>query len=136
MFPVGGVEYGTEGRPIASHRVNVKLVLRVKGLWSGQQVVTNSVAEVNVDFIETTLTVTETVEVFIDMLPLAILLIGLHLEVGKEISFQLVLVEEVVAFVYDTLIASASQCFGFLCHALVVVPLALILRLGKDVNAK
>ena len=70
-------------------------------------------------------------------------------------------IKEVVAFVHDALIASAAQSLGFdlwsksltlgnaqtslallslnrnfLCHALVVVTLALVLGLGKDVDAK
>ena len=114
----------------------MKLVFRVDGLRSSQQVVTKSIAEVNVDFLESTFTVTEAVEVFIDMPPLAILLVGLHLEVGKKVAPHLCLVKEVVAFVHDALIASAAQRLGFLRHALVVVTLALVLGLGKDVDAE
>ena len=70
------------------------------------------------------------------MLPLAVLLVCLLLEVGKKITFHPFSVKEIVAFVHNALIASASQCLGFLSHALVVVFLALVLGLGKDVDAK
>ena len=85
----------------------------------------------------------------------------LRIEPCEEVAFLLLSVKEVIAFVHDTLIASAAQCLGFdlrsksltlgnaqtsltllllnrdfLCHALVVVTLALVLGLGKDVDAK
>ena len=72
----------------------------------------------------------------IDVLPFGVPGIGLFLEPCEEVAFLLLSVEEIVAFVHDTLIASAAQCLGFLRHALVVVTLALVLGLGKDVDAK
>ena len=97
----------------------------------------------------------------IDVLPLTVLHVCLLLEVGKEVALHLITVEEVIAFIHDALIASAAQCLGFdlrsksltlgnaqtsltllllnrdfLRHALVVVLLALVLGLGKDVDAK
>ena len=51
---------------------------------------------------------------------------------------QLTLSQEsrIIPLIDDALIASAAQCLGFLRHALVVVTLALVLGLGKDVDAK
>ena len=72
----------------------------------------------------------------IDVLPFGVPGIGLFLEPYEEVAFLLFSVEVIVAFVHDTLIASAAQCLGFLRHALVVVTLALVLGLGKDVDAK
>ena len=72
----------------------------------------------------------------IDILPFGVPGIGLLFEPCEEAAFLLLSVKEVVAFVHDALIASATQCLGFLRHALVVVTLALVLGLGKDVDAK
>ena len=97
----------------------------------------------------------------VDVLPFGVSGIGFFLEPCEEAAFLLLSVEEVVAFVHDALIASAAQCLGFvlrsksltlgnaqkslillslnrdfLRHALVVVTLALVLGLGKDVDAK
>ena len=97
----------------------------------------------------------------IDVLPFGVPAVGLLLEPCEETAFLLLSVKEVVAFVHDALVASASQCLGFdlwsksltlgnaqtslallslnrnfLCHALVVVTLALVLGLGRDVDAK
>lgn len=114
----------------------MQFVLRVDGLGCGHQVLSESVTQVNIDFIETALVVTESGEVLIDVLPLAVFLVRLLLEIGKEVAFHLFLVEKIVTLVYDTLIASAAQCLGFLRHALVIVLLALVPGLGKDVDAK
>ena len=72
----------------------------------------------------------------IDMLPLAVLLVGLHLEVSKKVSFHLLLVKKVIAFVDDGLESTAAQSLGFLAHAVVIIPFSLILRLGVDVDAE
>ena len=112
-------------------------------------------------FIVTALVVTESGKVLIDVLPLAVFLVCLLFEVGKKVAFHLITVKEVVPLIDNGLIASATQCFGFdlrsksltlgnaqtsltllslnrnfLCHALVVVFLALVLGFGKDVDAK
>ena len=114
----------------------MQFLLLVDGLWSSIKVLLELVAEVNIYFAKGAFAFAESFEMLIDVLPFGVPSIGLLLEPCEEAAFFLLSVEEVVAFVYNTLIASASHCFGFLCHALVVVPLALILRLGKDVNAK
>ena len=62
----------------------------------------------------------------IDILPLRVLLVRLVLEVVEEAALHLLLVEEVVALVDDTLIATAAQGLGLLAHAVVVVLLALV----------
>jgi hypothetical protein len=108
----------------------------VDGLRSGHQIFAEFVAEVNIDFIETALAITESGKVLIDMLPLAVLLVCLLPEVGEEVTLHLFLVEEIIAFIDNGLVASASECLGFLGHTLVVITLALILGLGKDVDAK
>ena len=50
----------------------------------------------------------------IDVLPLGVLLVWQSLEVGKEISFQLLFIEEVVPLVDDSLDATATYRLGFL----------------------
>ena len=62
----------------------------------------------------------------IDILPLRVLLVRLVLEVVEVAALHLLLVEEVVALVDDTLIATAAQGLGLLAHAVVVVLLALV----------
>ena len=99
------------------------------GLGCSHQILTEPVAEVNVDFIEAALVVAETGKVLIHMLPLAVLLVSFHLEVSKEVALHLISVKEIVPLIDNGLIASAAQCLGFLCHALVVVLLALVLGL-------
>ena len=111
-------------------------VLRVDGLWSIQKILTELVAEVNVDFIETAFVVTEPCEVLIDVLPLAVLLVCFLLEVAKEVALHLLFVEEVVSFIDDGLKATASKCFCLLTHTFVIVLLALVLGFGIDVNAE
>ena len=118
-------------------------------------------AQVNVYFTEGAFPFAEGFEMLIDILPFGVSGIGLLLEPCEEVAFLLLSVKEVVAFVHDALIASATQCLGFdlrsksltlgnaqtsltllllnrdfLRHALVVVTLALVLGLGKDVDAK
>ena len=95
------------------------------GLWRGHQILTEPVAEVNVDFIETALVVTESGKVLIDVLPLAVLLVGLLLEIGKEVAFHLFFVKEVVPLIDNGLIAAAAEGFSLLTHAVVVVLLPL-----------
>lgn len=72
----------------------------------------------------------------IDELPLGVLLVCQLLEVGKEISLPLLLVEEVVTLVDDSLEATAAYRLGS-CHKVEVVLLfQLVLRFGIDVEAK
>ena len=111
-------------------------LLLVDGLWSSIKVLLELVAQVNVYLPEGAFAFAESFEMLIDVLPLGVPGIGFLLEPCEEAAFLLLSVKEVVAFVHDTLIASASQCLGFLRHALVVVTLALVLGLGKDVDAK
>ena len=48
------------------------------------------------------------------VLPLGVLLVWQSLEVGKEISFQLLFIEEVVPLVDESLEATATYRLGFL----------------------
>ena len=61
-----------------------------------------------------TLALGKGVKVHIDVLPLGVLLVWQSLEVGKEISFQLLFIEEVVPLVDDSLEATAAYRLGFL----------------------
>ena len=51
-------------------------------------------------------------------------------------GFHLLLVEKVVSLVDDALKATAAKCLGLLTHAVIVVTLALVLRLGIDVDVQ
>ena len=73
---------------------------------------------------------------FIDVLPLAVLLVGFLLEVGKEIAFHLISVKEVVPLIDYGLIATASKCFCLFAHTFVIVLFTLVLGFGIDVNAE
>ena len=70
------------------------------------------------------------------MLPLAVLLVCFLFEVGKEVASHLLLVEEVVAFVDNTLVAMTTEGFCLFTHTVVIIPLALVLRFGIDVDAE
>ena len=86
----------------------------MQSLWCCQQILTKSVAQVHVYLPEGTLALYEGIEVHIDVLPLGVLLVWQSLEVGKEISFQLLFIEEVVPLVDDSLEATAAYRLGFL----------------------
>ena len=105
-------------------------------LVGGQQVLAELVAEVHVDLVETALALSELLEMHVNILPLGVLLLGLLLEVGEEVTLHLLLVEEVIAFVDYALETTAAKRLGLLTHAVVVVTLALVLRLGIDVDAE
>ena len=66
------------------------------------------VAQVNVYLSEGAFPFAEGFEMLIDVLPLGVPGIGLLLEPCEKTAFLLLSVKEVVAFVHDTLIASAS----------------------------
>ena len=67
------------------------------------------------------------------MLPLGVLLVCQFLEVGKEITLHLLLVEEVITLVDDRLKAAAAYRLSLCRKAEVVLLLCLVLRLGIDV---
>ena len=111
-------------------------LLLVDGLWSGIKVLLELVAEVNIYLAKGAFPFAEGFEMLIDVLLFGVPGIGLLFEPCEEAAFLLFSVKEVIPLIDNALIASASQCLGFLCHALVVVTLALVLGLGKDVDAK
>ena len=119
------------------------------------------VAQVNVNLAESAFAFAEGFKMLIDILPFGVPGIGFLLEPCEEVAFFLLSVEEVIPLIDNALIASAAQCLGFdlrsksltlgnaqtsltllllnrdfLRHALVVVTLALVPGLGKDVDAK
>ena len=77
----------------------MQLSVLMQSLWCCQQILTKSVAQVHVYLPEGTLALREGTEVHIDVLPLGVLLVRQSLEVGKEIAFHLLLVEEIVTLV-------------------------------------
>ena len=85
---------------------------------------------------EGTLALRECTKVHIDVLPLGVLLVCQFLEVGKEIAFHLLLVEEIVTLVDDSLEATAAYRLGSCRKVEVVLLFRLVLRLGIDVDAK
>ena len=101
-----------------------------------QQILTKSVTQVHVYFPEGTLVLCEDAEVHIDVLPLGVLLVCQSLEVGEEIAFHLLLVEEIVTLVDDSLEATAAYRLGSCRKIEVVLMFHLVLRLGIDVDAK
>ena len=86
----------------------------MQSLWCCQQILTKSVAQVHVYLTEGTLALREGTEVHIDVLPLGVLFVCQFLEIGKEIAFHLLLVEEIVTLVDDSLEATAAYRLGFL----------------------
>ena len=74
-------------------------------LVGSQQVLTELVTQVDVDFVETALALHELLEVHVDVLPLGVLLLGLLLEISEEVALHLLLVicyvENYVVFMLD-----------------------------------
>ena len=114
----------------------MQLSVLVQSLWCCQQILTKSVAQVHVYLPEGTLALREGTKVHIDVLPLGVLLVRQSLEVGKEIAFHLLLVEEIVSLVDDSLEATATYRLGSCRKVEVVLLFRLVLRLGIDVDAK
>ena len=83
----------------------------MQSLWCCQQILTKSVAQVHVYLPKGTLALREGTKVHIDVLPLGVLLVRQSLEVGKEISFQLLLVEEIVTLVDDSEATAAYRLY-------------------------
>ena len=95
-----------------------------------------SVAQVHGYLPKGTLALREGTKVHIDVLPLGVLLVRQSLEVGKEIAFYLLLVEEIVTLVDDSLEATAAYRLGSCRKVKVVLLFHLVLWLGVDVDAK
>ena len=114
----------------------MQFAVLMQSLWCCQQILTKSVAQVHVYLTEGTLALREGTEVHIDVLPFGVLLVCQSLEVGKEIAFHLLLVEEVVTLVGDSLEATAAYRLGSCRKVEVVLLFHLVLRLGIDVDAK
>ena len=114
----------------------MQLSVLMQSLWCCQQILPKSVAQVHVYLLEGTLTLLEGTKVHIDVLPLGVLLVCQSLEVGKKISLHLLLVEEVVTLVDDSLEATAAYRLGSCRKVEVVLLFRLVLRLGIDVDAK
>lgn len=114
----------------------MQLSVLMQSLWCCQQILTKSVAQVHVYLTEGTLALREGTKVHIDVLPLGVLLVCQSLEVGEEISFHLLLVEEIITLVDDSLEATAAYRLGSCRKVEVVLMFHLVLRLGIDVDAK
>ena len=108
----------------------------MQSLWCCQQILPKPVAQIHVYLPESTLALREGTKVHIDVLPLGVLLVRQFLEVGKKIAFHLLLVEEIVTLVDDSLEATAAYRLGSCRKVEVVLLFRLVLRLGIDVDAK
>ena len=108
----------------------------MQSLWCCHQIFTKSVAQVHVYHTEGTLALREGTKVHIDVLPLGALLVCQFFEVSKEISLRLLLVEEIVTLVDDSLEATAAYRLGSCRKVEVVFLFHLVLWLGIDVDAK
>ena len=108
----------------------------MQSLWCCQQILTKSVAQVHVNLSKGTLALRKGTKVHIDVLPLGVLLVCQFLEVGKEIAFHLLLVEEIVTLVDDSLEATAAYHLGSCRKVEVILLFHLVLRFGIDVDAK
>ena len=114
----------------------MQFAVLMQSLWCCKQILTKSVAQVHVYLTEGTLALREGTEVHIDVLPLGVLLVCQFFEVGEEIAFHLLLVEEVVTLVDDSLEATAAYRLGSCRKVEVILLFRLVLRLGIDVDAK
>ena len=114
----------------------MQFAVLMQSLWCCQQILTKSVAQVHVYLTEGTLALREGTEVHIDVLPFGVLLVCQFLEVGKKIAFHLLLVEEIVTLVDDSLEATAAYRLGSCLKVKVVLLFNLVLRLGIDIDTK
>lgn len=114
----------------------MQLSVLMQSLWCCQQILTKSVAQVHVYLTEGTLALREGTKVHIDVLPLGVLLVCQSLEVGEEISFHLLLVEEIITLVDDSLKATAAYRLGSCRKVVVILLFRLVLRFCIDVDAK
>lgn len=114
----------------------MQLSVLMQSLWCCQQILTKSVAQVHVYLTEGTLALREGTKVHIDVLPLGVFLVCQSLEVGKEIAFHLLLIEEIVTLVDNRLKTTAAYRFCPFSKVLVILQLCLVLWLGIDVDAK
>lgn len=78
----------------------------------------------------------EVAEVEIDELPFLVVFAKLLAVILQEIGFEFVLVEEIISFIHNRLESAAADGFGFLGHYLVEIQLALVFRIGIDINTK
>lgn len=108
----------------------------MQSLWCCQQILPKPVAQVHVYLTEGTLALREGTEVHIDVLPLGVLLVCQFLEVGEEISFHLLLVEEIITLVDDSLETTASYSLRPCSKVEVVLLFHLVLWLSIDVDVK
>ena len=108
----------------------------MQSLWCCQQILTKPVAQVHVYLPKGTLALREGTKVHIDVLPLGILLVCQSLEVGEEIAFHLLLVEEIVTLVDDRLEATAAYRLGSCRKVEIILLFHLVLWLGIDVDAQ
>ena len=108
----------------------------MQSLWCWQQILTKSVAQVHGYLPKGTLALRECTKVHIDVLPFGVLLVCQFLEVSKEFAFHLLLVEEILTLVDDSLEAPAAYRLGSCRKVMVVLLFHLVLWLGVDVDAK
>ena len=78
----------------------------------------------------------EVAEVEIDELPFLVVFAKLLAVILQEIGFEFVLVEKIIPFIHHRLKSAATDGFGFLGHYLVEIQLALVSRIGIDINTK
>ena len=101
-----------------------------------QQVLTELVAEINVELLKSTFSMYEVAEMEIDKFPLWVMFTELITEILQKISLEFVLVEEIIPFIHYRLESAATDGFSLLGHYLVEVLFPLVLRIGIYINAK
>ena len=74
------------------------------------------------------------IEVLIHKSPFLIMLSKLTSIIFQKIGFEFSLIEEIITFVYDSFITSATDCFSLLIHCGVEVTFALVLGIGIYIN--
>lgn len=95
-----------------------------------QQVLTELVAEINVEFLKSTFPMHEVAEMEIDKFPLWVMFAELITEILQEVSLEFVLVEEFIPFIHYRLEPAATDGFSLLSHYLVEVLFPLVLWIG------
>ena len=105
-------------------------------LFAFEQVIPELLAQFHGDIAKGAFAADKFLEVVVNTIPFLILFPCLSPEVGKEIDFLLVLVQEPELFIDKRLDTDTADSLCFVQHVLIEHSLLLILRLGIDVDAE
>ena len=101
-----------------------------------QQVLAKLSAEIDIDLPESTLALSELLEVGVNHFPLRVFLHQKAPEIGKEIAFLLAFIEEAELFIDYRLDTHSLNSLGFQQYIGIILPLDFILWFLEDIDAQ